>query len=254
MIINLEKYVPEINRIASKMYKQFGGASQGTWDAQDLSQEGHAGLIEARANYDETKGPFKPYGFTRARGRMINFLRKRKIITIPRAKARLLNNFNHTYYHLFMKKGQEPSLEDIAGFWEIPVEDIRTVQGACCVNIDSIENIPIESEVVDPLVRVIKNDIRSKMVDDLEECLNRLPPKIRLAVKLSLIRDEAVCGLVLKHGSQDSWPRKSVSNGQLAKSLQMTPDSLRGYKSRGKRDLKECMDSKDWNISSFSLD
>jgi RNA polymerase primary sigma factor len=99
---------------------------------QDLINEGNLGLIKAAFRFDETKGfKFISYAVWWIRQSILQALAEQsRIVRLPLNKVGLTNRIHKAYQQLEQEFEREPTPEELAGWLEMDLEDVRATINA----------------------------------------------------------------------------------------------------------------------------
>ena len=116
----------------------------------DLFQVGCIGLIKAISNFDPSKNVrFSTYGVPMIAGEVRRYLRDNSAIRVSRSIRDVAYKVLQCKEALLLRLGREPSLEEISGELDLPVEDISEALDAVCAPVSLYE--PVYSDGGDPL-------------------------------------------------------------------------------------------------------
>jgi RNA polymerase primary sigma factor len=92
----------------------------------DLINEGNLGLIKAAQRFDETRGfKFISYAVWWIRQSILQALAEQsRIVRLPLNKVGLTNRISKAYSHLEQEFEREPTVEELATFLDIEVEEV----------------------------------------------------------------------------------------------------------------------------------
>lgn len=116
----------------------------------DLFQVGCIGLIKAISNFDPAKNVrFSTYGVPMIAGEVRRYLRDNSTIRVSRSIRDVAYRVLQCKERLLLQLGREPTLEEISGELDLPVEDISEALDAVCAPVSLYE--PVYSDGADPL-------------------------------------------------------------------------------------------------------
>lgn len=104
----ISEYLPYIKHMAGRMSVGLPPHI----DKDDLISCGFIGLMDALKRYDPQKGNFKNYALTRAKGAMVDELRK--LSWTPRSVLQKTKAMEEARQRIATERGSEPSFEEIA--------------------------------------------------------------------------------------------------------------------------------------------
>ncbi len=94
-------------------------------DLEDLYQVGNIGLIEALKHYKKNKNPkFSKYANLYIKGEILKYLRENRSIKLNYETDKLIRDIAKVKDYLMQKNAKEPSIEEIADFLEVPLNNI----------------------------------------------------------------------------------------------------------------------------------
>lgn len=94
-------------------------------DLEDLYQVGNIGLIEAFKHYKkDSDAKFSTYAHFYIRGEILKYLRENRTIKINYETDKFIRNIAKVKEYLIQVNSCEPSIEEIAEFLEVSVNDI----------------------------------------------------------------------------------------------------------------------------------
>jgi len=124
----------------------------------DLINEGNMGLLMAAKRYDETKGfKFISYAVWWVRQSIIMAIAEHsRLVRLPYGQLTLLRKINKAVAKLEQCYGRSASIEELAGFLEIPAEKVAELlnKSGSAVSIDE----PSGQNEEQTLLNVLKND------------------------------------------------------------------------------------------------
>lgn len=186
----IEKYSVLVKRIAHHLLGRLPASVQ----VEDLIQAGMIGLIEARKNYDGSKGAsFETYAGIRIRGAMLDDIRKGD--WVPRSVHKNNRDINQAIAELEAKLNRDPSDAEIAQHLDMPLAQLHSMQSDInSSRLVGIEDLGVAEDTIGPLSDDGIADNPFKQVADesfrvaLVEAIKQLPE--RESVILSLYYDE----------------------------------------------------------------
>jgi len=184
---------------------------------EDLYQVGIIGLLKAKKNYNsDSKAKFSTYAYEYIYGEMYACVEKNKGIKIGRDILKLCKQIDKIRQKLTQINGQEPTVEEIALYAELPIETI-------CQAISSANSI-ISYDAQSELNRAIVDTIADTNTPDLIESL---------ALKESLdILDEEEKQII------DLRYYKDMTQSETAKAMKMSQVMISRYEKRGMQKLR----------------
>ena len=94
-------------------------------DLEDLYQVGNIGLIEALKHYKENKNAkFSTYAHFYIKGEILKYIRENRSIKLNYDTDKLIRDIAKVKEYLMHKNSKEPSIEEIANFLEVPLDNI----------------------------------------------------------------------------------------------------------------------------------
>ena len=116
----------------------------------DLFQVGCIGLMKAIANFDPTKNVrFSTYGVPMIAGEVRRYLRDNSAIRVSRSIRDVAYRVLQCKEAMMGQLGREPTLEEIAGKLELPVEEVSQALDAVSAPVSLFD--PVYSDGGDPL-------------------------------------------------------------------------------------------------------
>ena len=116
----------------------------------DLFQVGCIGLMKAISNFDPTKNVrFSTYGVPMIAGEVRRYLRDNSAIRVSRSIRDVAYRVLQCKESLMAQLGREPTLEEIAGKLELPVEEVSQALDAVSAPVSLFD--PVYSDGGDPL-------------------------------------------------------------------------------------------------------
>lgn len=94
-------------------------------DLEDLYQVGNIGLFHALENYNKNSDTkFSSYAHFYIKGEILKYIRENKLIRVNNDINKLMKSIKKVKEYLTQKNSREPSLEEIAEYLEIPIDEI----------------------------------------------------------------------------------------------------------------------------------
>ncbi len=157
-------------RLVLSVIQRFNGRGE---NPDDLFQVGCIGLLKAIANFDETKDVrFSTYGVPMIAGEIRRYLRDNSVLRVSRSVRDLAYRILQCKEAMVNETGREPSLEEIAGKMELPVEEVSGALDAIAAPMSLYD--PVYTDGGDPLT--VMDQIRDTKNTD-ERWLERLSLK-----------------------------------------------------------------------------
>jgi len=155
----------------------------------DLINEGNLGLIKAAQKFDETRGfKFISYGVWWIRQSIMQALAEQsRIVRLPLNKVGLSKRISHAYSQLEQEFERPPSVEELAGYLKIDIEEISATMNVAArhLSMDSPLSEGEESTLIDVLVNSNAESadkkimFRDSLKKELERSLSLLSPRQR---------------------------------------------------------------------------
>jgi len=153
----------------------------------DLINEGNLGLIKAAQRFDETRGfKFISYGVWWIRQSIMQALAEQsRIVRLPLNKVGLTNRISRAYSQLEQEYERAPSLEELANFLEVDIEEISATMSVAArhVSMDSPLSDGEENTLIDVLVNGNADSADKKIMFkdslhlEIERSLSMLTPR-----------------------------------------------------------------------------
>jgi len=188
--VALERLVKANLRFVVSVAKQYHHSKV---PLNDLINEGNLGLIKAAKMYDETKGfKFISYAVWWIRQSIMDALNNTsRIVRIPANKIGELSKISQASSHMEQRFEREPTIEEVAEFMGINVDDIKSANTAS-IRQSSLD-APFEEDEGNSLLDVISNpdaDAADSLLTDrdslrieLERLLSVLSEREREVIK-----------------------------------------------------------------------
>jgi len=225
-----------VSGIAMKVYRKHCPAGQsGQMTREDLKHYGIVGLIEAKKNFDPTKGvPWLKFAAYRIYGAMMDAVRKLPIIRLPQEKYRKVKSLKSARLKL-EKRGQNPDTGSIAEELGWTLDEVIAVERLSPTLI-SMENDRQGEEEIENRTGIVLGDsnsnpeklhLQEELADIVQKCLKTLtPPNIRFTFVA-----RAMEGLKLK---------------DIAKTFGKSIETVRQWHEKAKQKMKACLKSHGW--------
>lgn len=179
------RYAPLVKRIAHHLLAKLPASVQ----LEDLLQSGMLGLLEAKSNFDASKGAsFETFAGIRIRGAMIDEMRRGD--WVPRSVHKNARAIAQVIKTIEQKTGRDARDTEVAKALSVDVEDYR--QMLMDVNIGNMMNFDamgvdedyfskgLSDTSLTPLERLQKEDFR----DSLSNAIASLPEREKLVLAL----------------------------------------------------------------------
>lgn len=169
------------------------GVSSGVTQEEDLLNQGVLALMECMERFDKMRGAkFETFAFMRVRGALIDYIRKQD--WVPHRVRHMSRQIDEAYRILSNQTMREPSMEEIAGYMDIPQEKLdscmKDMNHSSILSFEGIlEDVTgyaarMEPETEDILLKpedsLLKNEIEEILVQGIEE----LNPKEQMVITL----------------------------------------------------------------------
>ena len=134
-------------RLVLSVIQRFQGRGE---NPDDLFQVGCIGLLKAINNFDPTKEVrFSTYGVPMIAGEIRRYLRDNSVLRVSRSVRDLAYRILQCKESLLLSLGREPTLEEIAGDLQVPVEEVSGALDAIAAPVSLYD--PVYNEGGDPL-------------------------------------------------------------------------------------------------------
>ncbi|MES2731818.1 MAG: RNA polymerase sigma factor RpoD/SigA [Bacteroidota bacterium] len=182
----LERLVKANLRFVVSVSKQY---HHGSMPLNDLINEGNVGLIKAARLFDETKGfKFISYAVWWIRQSIMDALNNHsRIVRIPANKIGDLSKINQSLAVIEQKFEREPTIEELADYMGLKVEDINSANTASISQ--SSLNAPIGEDEDSTLLDVIGD---TESVDAVLANINSLKVEIERVLGVLVDRERDV--------------------------------------------------------------
>ncbi|EDP59174.1 RNA polymerase sigma factor FliA [Vibrio sp. AND4] len=185
----IERYSVLVKRIAHHLLGRLPPSVQ----VEDLIQAGMIGLIEAKQNYDGSKGAsFETYAGIRIRGAMLDDIRKGD--WVPRSVHKNNRQINQAIAELEGALNRDPFDSEVAEHLGMTLDQYHSaLTDINCSKLVGIEDLGVSDDVISPADETDDSNPFKGVADDsfkkaLVESIKQLPE--REALVLSLYYDE----------------------------------------------------------------
>ena len=195
------KYIPLVKYVVGKMITNLPR----NVEYDDLVEYGIIGLLDAVEKYDLNKEiTFKTYAVTRVRGSIYDELRSQD--WVPRSVRKMVKDVEKAYVALEVELKRVPTEEEVAKYLDLPLKNLEEIYAKADLgNMSSLDdvvydgndstttvaNVVEDKKVVSPQMNLEKEELRTALIERLEE-LNeneRLVITLYYYEKLTLKRD-----------------------------------------------------------------
>jgi RNA polymerase primary sigma factor len=198
----------------------------------DLINEGNLGLIKAAQRFDETRGfKFISYGVWWIRQSIMQALAEQsRIVRLPLNKVGLTNRIARAYSQLEQEYERAPSLEELAGFLEVDIEEVAATMrmAARHVSMDSPLSEGEENTLIDVLVNGNADSADKQIMFN-----DSLGLEIQRSLSLLTPRQKEVICLFYGIGVE-----QSISLEELGERYGLTRERVRQIKDKALEKLK----------------
>jgi len=215
----VRKHLPMIKRIAWHVH----GAMSNSVEVEDLMQIGLVALVEAAASFeDRGEHSFEHYLVTRARGAMIDELRRQA--TLTRGAMRRRRAYNQAIKALTLPNGNKPDDTAIAGRLGVTVEKMRMDYATAePIRFEPIDDVYTDdqpwfaSDEPDAFDALAEGELREKLI----VAITALPEREAQVVQLYYVEELNLeeIGQVLGVGAARVCQIKASAHARLKKAL-----------------------------------
>lgn len=203
----------------------------------DLINEGNFGLIKAAQKFDETKGfKFISYGVWWIRQSIMQAVAEQsRIVRLPLNKVGLTKRISHAYSHLEQEFERPPSVEELASYLEVEIEEVSATMNVSArhISMDSPLSEGEEGTLIDVLVNSNAESadrqimFKDSLGQEIQRSLSLLTPR----------QKEVICYF---YGIGVDEP---LSLEDLGERYNLTRERVRQIKDKALKTLKTCTGS-----------
>jgi RNA polymerase sigma factor for flagellar operon FliA len=184
-----EDLVTEHVELVKKIAHHLAARLPSTVDVNDLMQSGMVGLLEASANFDESRGAsFETYAGIRIRGAMLDDIRKHD--WTPRSVHHKYRRVTEAMHSVEAETGRAATSEEVAEKLEISLDDYHKILAdSACSRLFSYEETleeptlqrkPPSSNTPRPDQQLFQDQFREQLADSIDQ----LPEREKLVLSL----------------------------------------------------------------------
>ena len=186
---NSEDLVTEHVELVKKIAHHLAARLPSTVDVNDLMQSGMVGLLEASANFDESRGAsFETYAGIRIRGAMLDDIRKHD--WTPRSVHHKYRRVTEAMHSVEAETGRAATSEEVAEKLEISLDDYHKILAdSACSRLFSYEETleeptlqrkPPSSNTPRPDQQLFQDQFREQLAGSIDQ----LPEREKLVLSL----------------------------------------------------------------------
>jgi len=173
------KYIPLVKYVVGKMITNLPR----NVEYDDLVEYGIIGLLDAVEKYDLNKEiTFKTYAVTRVRGSIYDELRSQD--WVPRSVRKMVKDVEKAYVALEVELKRVPTEEEVAKYLDLPLKKLEEIYAKADLgNMSSLDdvvydgndstttvaNVVEDKKVVSPQMNLEKEELRTALIERLEE-------------------------------------------------------------------------------------
>ena len=189
-----EDLVTEHVELVKKIAHHLAARLPSTVDVNDLMQSGMVGLLEASANFDESRGAsFETYAGIRIRGAMLDDIRKHD--WTPRSVHHKYRRVTEAMHSVEAETGRAATSEEVAEKLEMSLDDYHKILAdSACSRLFSYEETleeptlqrkPPSSNTPRPDQQLFQDQFREQLADSIDQ----LPEREKLVLSLYYERE-----------------------------------------------------------------
>jgi len=224
-----------VRGVAAEVYKLYCPAREsGDMTKEDLCHYGIIGLLEAKQNYDDSKGvPWLAFAAFRVRGAMLDQLRHQPMIRLPQIRQQKVKELKEARRE-FALSGDKANAKMLADRLEWSVEEVHKITSMSPTFMPADTDRRDREEGGFPgMVLTDHGDnpetaaLRNELAELVNRCLEALPsPQDRLVIVSRVVE-----GLKLR---------------EVAETLGCSLENVRQWQKRVEKMMKECMEGHGW--------
>ena len=180
-----ERLILENSRLIWSIVRRYMGRGV---EQEDLYQLGCIGFLKAIQGFDPAYGTqFSTYAVPKIAGEMRRFLRDDGTVKVSRTLRERAARIAQARTELTSKRGEEPTLSELAAYLELEIEDIAMAETATCavasLSAETGDGLTLESMLGD-------DGMEEALVErlDLKAAIDGLPERERTVIVLRYFR------------------------------------------------------------------
>jgi RNA polymerase primary sigma factor len=203
----------------------------------DLINEGNVGLIKAAMRFDETRGfKFISYAVWWIRQSIMQALAEQsRVVRLPLNRVGSLNKVLKTFSTLEQKYQREPSVEELAEFMEVPVEEVESTMRSAGRHISV--DAPFVNGEDNTLLDVLESS--KDETPDSELIMDSLKREVSRALSTLTKRESEIISSY--YGLNDNHP---MTLEEIGEKFNITRERVRQIKEKATRRLRHTSRSK----------
>jgi len=186
---NSDDLIAQHAELVKKIAHHLAARLPATVDVNDLMQSGMVGLLEASANFDESRGAsFETYAGIRIRGAMLDDIRKHD--WTPRSVHHKYRRVTEAMHAVEADTGRAATSEEVAEKLEISIDDYHKIlaDSACSrlfsyeetIEEPTLQRQPPSSGTPRPDQQLFQDQFRQQLADSIDQ----LPEREKLVLSL----------------------------------------------------------------------